>query len=103
MHARRRAFTLIELLVVIGIIALLLSILLPALTTARAAGVRIQCMSNIQQLAMGVVQYQSMFRNRVPPGITAGNISGSFCIRVGTSDIQEFLALTQYGPAGRPA
>jgi len=52
---RRRAypaFTLIELLVVISIIALLIALLLPALTSAREAGRRVSCMSNLRQNAI---------------------------------------------------
>ena len=53
----RQAFTLIELLVVISIIALLISILLPALTSAKRRVRLLQCMTNLQQLGIGFATY----------------------------------------------
>ncbi|MFT3787379.1 MAG: type II secretion system protein [Tepidisphaeraceae bacterium] len=68
LHARvRRAFTLIELLVVIGIIALLLSILVPVLSTARTAAVDLKCMSNVRQITTALVLYATQYKGVLPP------------------------------------
>ncbi len=61
-----RAFTLIELLVVISIIALLIGILLPALSAARETGRKIACASNVRQEALAVLAYAADHREHFP-------------------------------------
>ncbi len=67
--ARRSAaaFTLIELLVVISIIALLIGLLLPALSGARDSARLVKCLANQKQIGLGLTVYASDFNDLIPP------------------------------------
>jgi prepilin-type N-terminal cleavage/methylation domain-containing protein/prepilin-type processing-associated H-X9-DG protein len=68
MRTQPRAFTLVELLVVIGIIAVLISVLLPALSKANDAARSTKCLSNLKQVGMATVMYTNDNKGKwLPP------------------------------------
>ncbi len=75
--ALRKAFTLVELLVVIGIIAVLMGLLLPAVQMAREAARRTSCGSQMRQLGLAVANYESA-KGRFPAGYTGPTAARRF-------------------------
>jgi len=84
---RRKGFTLIELLVVIAIIAILAAMLFPVFARARESARKIQCLSNVKNIAMAIQMYLSDY-DRFPPGhvdqaaldaISAAAPRGQYC------------------------
>jgi prepilin-type N-terminal cleavage/methylation domain-containing protein/prepilin-type processing-associated H-X9-DG protein len=63
------AFTLVELLIVIGIIAILISFLLPAISNALVQARTIACESNVRSILQAMTAYSSAYQNQYPPNV----------------------------------
>jgi len=93
----RRGFTLVELLVVVAIIGLLLAIMAPALSKARSIATEAVCASNLHQIGIACLTYETGNR-RLPPSVDElsarfGSYSPSYpnTIRNGSDDIREIF------------
>ena len=84
MIKKRKGFTLVELLVVIGIIALLVSILMPALSKAREMAKRIKCSSNLKQCGIAFLLYELDYESYPYVGSADRNTGFGFHERANT-------------------
>jgi len=85
--AERRSFSLIELLVSISIIALLLSILIPALNSARASAKVVICAANLRELGLGLISYANESQGLIPRGPACAGPFDFACSEIATNQL----------------
>ncbi len=95
----RAGFTLIELLVVIAILALLIGILLPALSQARHQARRTACAANLRQVGVAIHLYAEDFEGSIPFGPAGRPVTGSNFYTV-TGNVTSLLSLEDGAPVG---
>lgn len=95
-----RAFTLIELLVVLAVIALLASLLLPALASAREKGRRTVCLSNLRQIGIAIQMYAQDHEGRIPYGPKAPPFTNPSNFYPSTGAPTSLLSLQSGAPVG---
>ena len=96
---RGSGFTLVELLVTIAIIALLAGLLLPALASAKQAGRKASCISNLRQLGIAVHAYASDFNGNIPYGPKAPPFTSPADFYPSTGTPTPILSLRSGAPA----
>jgi len=95
---RRSGFTLVELLVVIGIIAILISILLPSLTRAREAANRAACLSNLRSIGQMFYIYAQDNKRQIPLGTRTNSYPENYWIRRDNGGVIRWIS---WGPLYR--
>jgi prepilin-type N-terminal cleavage/methylation domain-containing protein/prepilin-type processing-associated H-X9-DG protein len=96
----RRGFTLIELLAVVAIIALLSALLLPALSSAKLAGKRAACLSNLRQIGIAIQSYSHENDGSIPFGPRAGAFTSPTDFYPSTGAPTSLISLRSGAPVG---
>jgi prepilin-type N-terminal cleavage/methylation domain-containing protein/prepilin-type processing-associated H-X9-DG protein len=98
-HRSKEGFTLVELLVVVSIIAMLASLLMPAIQSGIEKARRARCMGNLQQIGVAVQQYMAdpENQNQFPPIYNVGTSNTNVTGAGSNSPLQPLQCLSNYG------